>query len=385
MNLSKYIAELLIKNNCVIVPNFGGFIANYQSAVIDKVRNKIYPPSKKVLFNPNLLSNDGLLADYVARQLEKSYNEALESIDNEVAEWKTKLTEGSRINLGEVGFLYQKEGKVQFEQNREFNLLLDAFGLSSVKFIGLDSKNEVTEKVESNNEAKIIDFSPSDIVIEQKDKTQPTPVVEIVRSKSKKWKYMAVACAIPFLFYVGWIPMNTNFLDTGNIQMADFNPLNKKAEKIYSTRQDKTIFSEIETIQTWNSLTKNINEKVAVYNYKFDDELYIPVKLNGKVTDTPVTENVMNPESVNQVADIQVSETIKSENNIHLIAGCFSSEENANILVNDLKSKGYSASIVDKNKGLYRVSAESFSSKSEAESTKDKLSSESISTWILNK
>lgn len=196
---------------------------------------------------------------------------------------------------------------------------------------------------------------------------------------------MAVACAIPFLFYVGWIPMNTNFLDTGNIQMADFNPLNKKAEKIYSTRQDKTIFSEIETIQTWNSLTKNINEKVAVYNYKFDDELYIPVKLNGKVTDTPVTENVMNPESVNQVADIQVSETIKSENNIHLIAGCFSSEENANILVNDLKSKGYSASIVDKNKGLYRVSAESFSSKSEAESTKDKLSSESISTWILNK
>lgn len=385
MNLSKYIAELLIKNNCVIVPNFGGFIANYQSAVIDKVRNKIYPPSKKVLFNPNLLSNDGLLADYVARQLEKSYNEALESIDNEVAEWKTKLREGSRINLGEVGFLYQKEGKVQFEQNREFNLLLDAFGLSSVKFIGLDSKNEVTEKVESKNEAKIIDFSPSDIVIEQKDKAQSTPVVEIARSKSKKWKYMAVACAIPFLFYVGWIPMNTNFLDTGNIQMADFNPLNKKAEKIYSTRQDKTIFSEIETIQTWNSLTKNINEKVAVYNYKFDDELYIPVKLNGKVTDTPVTENVMNPESVNQVADIQVSETIKSENNIHLIAGCFSSEENANILVNDLKSKGYSASIVDKNKGLYRVSAESFSSKSEAESTKDKLSSESISTWILNK
>ena len=69
MNLSKYIVDLLVKNNCVIVPNFGGFIANYNPAIIDELRHKIYPPSKRILSNPNLLSNDGLLANYVSTQV----------------------------------------------------------------------------------------------------------------------------------------------------------------------------------------------------------------------------------------------------------------------------------------------------------------------------
>jgi hypothetical protein len=38
MELNKYISDLLRKHNCVIVPDFGGFVANYRSAVIDKVR-----------------------------------------------------------------------------------------------------------------------------------------------------------------------------------------------------------------------------------------------------------------------------------------------------------------------------------------------------------
>lgn len=383
MNLSKYIAELLIKNNCVIVPNFGGFIANYQSAVIDEVRNKIYPPSKNVLFNPNLLSNDGLLADYVARQIEKSYTEALTAIDNEVVEWKKQLTEGVRINVGEVGFLYQKENKIQFEQNREFNLLLDAYGLSSVKFISSTVQEKVTKTELVSEGTKIIEFSPSEVLA----KKEVEVVSENQKTKTKKWKYMAVACAIPFLFYVGWIPMNTNVLDTGNIQMSDFNPLNKRANKIYKTRKSKTTIQEVESVQSWNNLTKNINSNVKVYNYKFDDELYIPVKLNHSkiiVEDNSTQlENDVQVSSEKEIAPVTTSNN--TNKSIHLIAGCFSSEGNANTLVKELKSKGYSAFIVDKNKGLYRVSAESFASKNEANLTKDKLSSESISTWILNK
>tara|TARA_B100000809_G_C15113660_1_gene521578 strand:- start:1099 stop:2235 length:1137 start_codon:yes stop_codon:yes gene_type:complete len=378
MNLSKYIAELLIKNNCVIVPNFGGFIANYQSAIIDKVRNKIYPPSKTVLFNPNLLSNDGLLADFVARQIDKSYSEAIISIDNEVVDWKDKLLTGSRINLGEVGFLYQKEGKIQFEQNREFNLLLDAYGLSSVKFIASNTKHE---EVRLDEGAKIIHFSPSEALIEKQLKSENIPGGEIKKSKSNKWKYAAVACAIPFLFYVGWIPMNTSFLDTGNIQVSDFNPLNKKAVKIYSTRKDKTLISGLESIKSWDDLTENINSNVEIYNYKFDDELYIPVKLDQKSTQ----KSTLILDKKTEELEVDFSESTKANKGIHLIAGCFSSKTNANALVNDLKSNGYSAFIVDKNKGLYRVSAESFASKNEAKSVKDKLSSESVSTWILNK
>lgn len=365
MNLSLYISELLIKNNCVIVPNFGGFIANYQSAVVDEVRNKIYPPSKNVLFNPNLISNDGLLANYVSIKINETYSESLNLIEDKVTEWKTILDKGGRINLGEIGFLYQKEASIKFEQNREFNLLLEAYGLSSIKFI---SNIEVSEPIkladelivqEKEPEVKIIEFSPSENI---KEEIKVETLVEntVVKSKSRMWKYMAVACVLPALFYSYWIPMNTSFLDTGNVQVSDFNPLNTKALKIYNTRAVKNKIDAVEPIKSWSEISENIKGDVKFYNYKFNEELYIPVKL--------ITES-----------------TTAVLNNIHLIAGCFSNESNAKALVLDLKSKGYSAFILDQNKSLYRVSAASFISKNEAVSVKDKLSSESISTWILNK
>jgi hypothetical protein len=47
----------------VIVPEFGGFIANYESAWINRQRALIFPPYKQILFNGNLTQNDGLLAN----------------------------------------------------------------------------------------------------------------------------------------------------------------------------------------------------------------------------------------------------------------------------------------------------------------------------------
>ena len=395
MNLSNYIAELLVKNNCVIVPNFGGFIANYQSAVIDEVRNKIYPPSKHVLFNPSLLSNDGLLADYVSRQIQKSYGETLAKIEVEVEVWKQKLAKSERISIGEVGFLFQNEKTISFEQNREFNLLLGAYGLSSVKFISA-KPNAIAPKQDEveTKSAKVIEFKAPETNIEdnKEELKSQKQITTLVRPKSKRWKYVAVACLLPALFYSYWIPMNSTVLDTGNIQMADFNPLHQKAQKTYQTRLEKTELTPVETLTTWDELTQNINPNVKVYNYKFNDELYIPVKLNKievkktetleEINDTKETELV---DSNHENQDVQETITVeKTDHHIHLIAGCFSSKANANNLVNDLKSKGYNAHIVDQNKGLFRVSAESFSSKSEAKSIKSKLASESISTWILN-
>jgi len=382
MNLSRHISELLVKNNCVIVPNFGGFIANYKSAVIDEVRNKIYPPSKHVLFNPNLLSNDGLLADYVSRQIEKQYSETLSLIAVEVEIWRTKLSKNERISIGEIGFLFKNENGISFEQNREFNLLLDAYGLSTVQFVSSESipKEKVVEQ-ESNDvkDTKIISFSAVKSAVKVNDNKSEPQIKTLVRSKSKRWKYVAVACLIPALFYSYWIPMNSTVLDTGNIQIADFNPLHQKAPKTYSTRLDKNEIEVSEVVESWETMVKEISPSVQYYNYKFNNELYIPVALhkNLKNNSSEVIHN-------NEVESVE----LKMDNvtqNIHLIAGCFSSKTNANSLVKDLKSKGYSAHIVDKNKGLYRVSAESFSTKSEAKLMKTKLTSESISTWILNK
>ena len=376
MNLSKYIVDLLVKNNCVIVPNFGGFIANYNPAIIDELRHKIYPPSKRILFNPNLLSNDGLLANYVSTQVGHNYSDALCLIDEVVAEWKVKLNNGERISIGEAGFIYEVDDKIQFEQDREFNLYLGAYGLSIVSFVSHTDKSDEAIALDKNESRIKIEAVAHTVDLTEKKKE--AVVVSLPnKRKSNRWKYLAVASILPILFYSYWIPMETHYLNSGNIQMADFNPLQKKADKTYNTRFEKNQIIDVKIESNVLDKAEILASNVAFYNYQFSDELYIPVDLKLKSTKLDKTKFVNSEPSVN-------NET-KTENHFHLIAGCFGSKSNADGLVKDLKSKGYLSTIIDKNNGLYRVAVQSFELKNNAIDFKSKLKTSSISSWLLIK
>ena len=65
--ISKYISELLFLHDCVIIPQFGGFVGNNKSAVLNETTGIITPPSKEILFNLNLQTNDGLLINHISK------------------------------------------------------------------------------------------------------------------------------------------------------------------------------------------------------------------------------------------------------------------------------------------------------------------------------
>jgi hypothetical protein len=400
MKLTEYIANLLLENDCIIIPNFGGFITNYKPAFIDQVKQKIYPPNKLVVFNKNLTSNDGLLANYIAKQLNIDYNTALIKIEAHIKNWITELNNGGQINIGEVGFLYQSQNTFKFEQNLECNILLSSYGFTAIPY--LESKKTISkpDKVKSTSiktsSPTVKDVQPEtsiqtekvyqlkDIVKEVR-KTEKTEVQE-TKKESKNTlklliKYSSVAAIIPLLFYLYWIPMNSNVLENGNLMLSDFNPFHTKSLKTYQTRIKKIQIVEFQSTKTIDELTNNINPSVKVYNYQFDETTYIPVLLDTQEnvnydrslkTDEPTHQNKTNINSNNS-------------NNIHLIAGCFSEKHNAEVFVEELKSKGYQAHIVDKNKGLYRVAAGSFPNKPSAKTFKNELEKEGYNSWILKK
>ena len=74
-DIQKYVVELLFKHDCVIIPNLGGFVAQYKSAALDEVTGFFSPPSKQILFNINLKNNDGLLANEIAQRKQITYND----------------------------------------------------------------------------------------------------------------------------------------------------------------------------------------------------------------------------------------------------------------------------------------------------------------------
>ena len=75
-----YISELLFLHECVIIPEFGGFVGSRKSAELNKFTGTLSPPSKQILFNPNLKSNDGLLVAHIANKEEIKTENAKDNI-----------------------------------------------------------------------------------------------------------------------------------------------------------------------------------------------------------------------------------------------------------------------------------------------------------------
>ncbi|MEM1339387.1 MAG: SPOR domain-containing protein [Bacteroidota bacterium] len=132
MQLEHYIAELLYRHNCVVVPNFGAFLVNTVSAQIDPKNHVLSPPKKLVSFNQRLSTNDGLLISHLAHAKKLTYDVLMEQVEQEVKRWTTKLEEGETLLLDGIGKLWVgKEEKILFSPEKTINYLTSSFGLST--------------------------------------------------------------------------------------------------------------------------------------------------------------------------------------------------------------------------------------------------------------
>jgi len=132
MTLTNYINDLLYRYDCVIVPDFGGFVTNAISAKVNHFSHTFYPPTKQVTFNALLKNNDGLLANYIASSENISFEQATNSIAEIVKTWQTQLQTESVV-IGKVGSLsLNNEQQIIFEPNTSSNYLTETFGMTAV-------------------------------------------------------------------------------------------------------------------------------------------------------------------------------------------------------------------------------------------------------------
>ena len=106
-----YISELLFLHDCVILPHFGGFISSSQSAKLNKITGELSPPSKQILFNTNLKTNDGLLITHISNQESISQDSAKNEAANFAAQISEKLHSSKVLRIDKIGlFTLRKEG-----------------------------------------------------------------------------------------------------------------------------------------------------------------------------------------------------------------------------------------------------------------------------------
>lgn len=148
MNMENTIKSLLYRYDCVIVPDFGGFVAKRKSAIFHPIDYKFDPPKKMVGFNSDLVHTDGLLANEFAKNNDLSYQEAMEQIEKEVSHWKATLHNNQTLRISDLGTLTIKNNVIEFEPSEDQNFAIESFGLSSLrgKYILREEKEVATPK-----------------------------------------------------------------------------------------------------------------------------------------------------------------------------------------------------------------------------------------------
>ncbi len=123
--ISHHIATLLRRNDCVIIPGVGAFVATRRSAAL--VGNMLTPPCREVSFNPAMTHDDGLLAASVSRRMKISFEQARERVAAEAALMQRRLKAEGAVNISRVGILQRRSGgRLEFVPEVPWTLALPA-------------------------------------------------------------------------------------------------------------------------------------------------------------------------------------------------------------------------------------------------------------------
>lgn len=343
------IAELLYKHDCVIVPNFGGFVARQYSASFSKGNNLLYPSSKHVLFNKNLIHNDGLLLSALMELGGVDYVEAEKSINDFKDYLQSLLAIRKRFELPNIGLLFiDGEGLLRFEAKADVNFLLDSFGLEPVL------ANELV-------------FETTPVVTKQFEDRKAIIEAPVKREKSYV-KIAALAVGLPATMALLLLAASSKPMKP--VLESSLNPF-YTPEKTYSPLK--------------------FDRKSQVIERAEQQEFLVDV--NGFSTFTLSSKGSVLVASSNRVANVTESkheslhQSVQNFNaKYQVVVGCFGVEQNAEKLVRELLSKRIDAGISGTNaKGLHVVSCGGFNSKDEATVLLESIKKSYPNAWVMTK
>lgn len=327
MELTKHIRELLFRHDCVIVPGFGGFVTNPDSARIDNVRHVFYPPSKKVGFNRKLDHNDGLLASHISSKEGVSYTDANKLVETSVNVISKELLKGRNVSFEGIGeFFFDKSDNLQFEPDPLANFSTESYGLTHFRFPPL----------KDHYSAGIADE------------------VQRARSRTEKRgmnRYIKYAVAgLPIVAVIVFGSIKTDVIREFRFDISSLNPFSVSVESKH------TVPGQTERIGSGNE--KDVFERLssqreALYYEEEDKE--------------------------------SVQGSISKE--YFLVAGSFRNYNNAVSLEKELEGLGYEPVILESQNGMYRVAALTYTNRDYAlrdlPATRQRINNPDI--WLLSK
>ena len=232
--LSRHIEILLLSNDCVIVPGFGGFMAHYVDARKDERDGSFLPPMRSIGFNAKLTLNDSLLAQSYVEAYDISYPEATKRLEQEVQELKQHLVADGSYEFNGIGTVtINEDGNYEFTPCEAGLLTPSLYGLDSFRLKKLEELRIVNLKskdAQPSRRAELVTLQ-RDSTDDDTDKERHTARVIAI------WRNVAIACIAAILFILIPSPLVNNAQLAGN--HIDYHLLNKVMPQEMITAQPK--------------------------------------------------------------------------------------------------------------------------------------------------
>lgn len=312
----------------MIIPGLGGFVSQFHPARIVKVSGTFIPPAKEIVFNSELLQNDGMLAGFLAVENGISPEEARLQVERFVDATFQQLKRNEHVIIDGIGQFILDNNDLRFVADEGANLLLESYGLAT--------------------------FQMREAARRESPVTADLVVAELSRPHRNR-TLRRVAVAVPILIAFSLLPFNSRMTNILNPSSASFIPDPSLFRLNYPDpiRKDTAmtiVFPITDTMVAEIAATDTVNrENVRRENVKSED-----VKSEDVKSEDVKSEGVKSVDVKNLTDRFSV------------IAGCFKIRENADRLHKQLTDKGYPAAIITSRTGLFKVIMESFASKQEA-------------------
>lgn len=379
--LARHIEVLLLENDCVIVPGLGGFIAHNKAAEFKDSANVFCPPVRTIGFNPQLIINDGLLAQSYMQAYDTDFPDASRKIESVVSQIKDSLYKNGQAELENIGTLYYTmAGVYGFEpyQNAFFSPSL--YGLGSFSISPLSELKPVKE---TTVEPRIMIETVSSCEEDRKEKAKQRHIIKRMAEHA-----VGIAAAV-ILFFVLSVPVENTYLDNSSYASLG-------AETMLDAIRSKSMATtslETKDIKQNNATNRrnNVNtlRPVAVKSVKVE-KAEPKASKEVKVLPAVAKKEVIKAESVKaetkSTKEVQKSKSSQNKG-MFIIVASLQTMQDAEKELAKFKKQGYNEATILASDNRYRIALYRYTDKSKAyEKINELRKDEQFKTaWLLNK
>lgn len=379
--LARHIEVLLLENDCVIVPGLGGFIAHNKAAEFKDSANVFCPPVRTIGFNPQLIINDGLLAQSYMQAYDTDFPDASRKIESVVSQIKDSLYKNGQAELENIGTLYYTmAGVYGFEpyQNAFFSPSL--YGLGSFSISPLSELKPVKE---TTVEPHIMIETVSSCEEDRKEKAKQRHIIKRMAEHA-----VGIAAAV-ILFFVLSVPVENTYLDNSSYASLG-------AETMLDAIRSKSMATtslETKDIKQNNATNRrnNVNtlRPVAVKSVKVE-KAEPKASKEVKVLPAVAKKEVVKTEAVKAetkgTKEVQKSNSAQNKG-LFVIVSSLQTMQDAEKELAKFKKQGYEEATILTSDNRYRIALYRYTDKAKAyEKINELRKDEQFKTaWLLNK